>query len=48
LNFYVKNFTFSPIKGGDGNIEYLVQLSNKNCTNKEVDIDRIVDIAFKS
>ena len=48
LNFYVKNFTFSPIKGGDGNIEYLVELSNKNCTNKEVDIDRIVDIAFKS
>ena len=48
LNFYVKNFTFSPIKGGDGNIEYLVQLSNKNCTNKEVNIDRIVDIAFKS
>lgn len=48
LNFYVKNFTFSPIKGGNGNIEYLVQLSNKNCTNKEVNIDRIVDIAFKS
>ena len=48
LVFYVENLTFSPIKGGDGNIEYLVQLSNKISTNTKVDIDKIVDIAFKS
>lgn len=48
LKFYVKNLTYSPIKGGDGNIEYLVYLSNKINENREVDIDKIVDAAFKN
>ena len=45
--FYIKNFTFSPIQGGDGNIEYLVFLSNKINSNIKFDIDSIIMSAFK-
>ena len=47
LGFYVKNITYSPIKGGDGNIEYLVYLSNKVDNNIEFNIDKLVNNAFK-
>ena len=46
LNFYMKNLTFSPIKGGDGNIEYLIYLSNKISSNFKVDIKKIVNNVF--
>lgn len=46
-NFFIKNITFSPIKGGDGNIEYLVFLSNKISSNIKFDINSIVNSSFK-
>ena len=48
LGFYIKDLTFSPIKGGDGNIEYLVYLSNKINSNAFVDIRRIVNLGFSN
>jgi len=48
LDFYIKDFTFSPISGGDGNIEYLVYLSNKISTNKKINIESIVQEGFRS
>ena len=44
---FLKNISYSPIKGGDGNIEYLVYLSNKIDFNCNYDIDSLVKIAFK-
>ena len=43
-NLYVKNFTFSPIKGPAGNIEYLVYLTDMPILN-EIDIEQVVDKA---
>ncbi|MBP5204564.1 TlyA family RNA methyltransferase [bacterium] len=45
-DFYIKNITYSPIKGGDGNIEYLVYLSNKIDKNIEINIEELVNKAF--
>ena len=42
--FTLSNLTHSPIKGGSGNIEYLVHLNGKNEVN--VDINKIVNDAF--
>ena len=47
LGFFVKGLTISPIKGGDGNIEYLAYISNKININLEIDIFRLVNMAFK-
>ncbi len=44
--FYIKDITYSPIKGGDGNIEYLIYLSNKISNNKDININKIVKTAF--
>ncbi len=46
LGFYIKNLTYSPIKGGDGNIEYLVYLSNKIYKNSNLDILGVVNRGF--
>ncbi len=46
LNLYVKNLTFSPIKGPKGNIEYLIYLVS-NETNTCISIENIVDKAYK-
>ena len=43
---YLKNITYSPITGGDGNIEYLVFISNKENKNIIYDIYKLVDAAF--
>ncbi len=43
-SFYVQNLSFSPIKGPEGNIEYLVLISKMECLD-EVDINKIVDLA---
>lgn len=47
LNFYVKNLTYSPIKGGDGNIEYLAYISNKITSNSNFNIKNTIDEAFQ-
>lgn len=49
--FYVENLTFSPIRGPEGNIEYLVHL--KKCAGaggigEEIYIKNIVDEAFET
>jgi len=46
--FYIKNLTSSPIKGGDGNIEYLTYISNKIDTNKNINIEELVYNTFKN
>lgn len=48
LGFFLKDITFSPIKGGDGNIEYLAYFTNKINQNGDICISKTVDDAFKS
>ncbi len=46
LGFKIKNLSFSPIKGPEGNIEYLIYFTkdkNKESTFKIEDIDFVVD-----
>ena len=47
-NFYIKNITYSPIKGGDGNIEYLCYINNKEKNNIKIDVNKLINEAFKS
>ena len=46
-DFHVQNLEYSPIKGPEGNIEYLVHLENGTDGAKEesVDIDAVVEAA---
>ena len=44
--FYLNNLTFSPITGGDGNIEY-ISLFTHSASNAKIDIQSIVSSAFK-
>lgn len=44
-NFYINDLTSSPIRGGNGNIEYLAYFRNDN--KKEVNIYDIVNDTFK-
>lgn len=47
--FHVMDLTFSPIKGPEGNIEYLVQLEKceePGDINEKIQIEKIVDEAF--
>ncbi len=44
LNLSIKNLTYSPIKGKDGNIEYLVELGEKI---GKYNIDKIIDEVFR-
>ncbi len=46
INYKVNGLTFSPIKGGSGNIEYLLYL--RKDTIKNIDIRAIVNDAFKN
>lgn len=41
--FYVSDLDFSPIKGPEGNIEYLIYLKKQETANAEVDIDMVVN-----
>lgn len=41
LGLYVNNLTFSPVKGGNGNIEYLAILSKNNYTVNNVNSEYI-------
>lgn len=45
--FYIKNLTSSPIRGGDGNIEYLTLISNKVDKNVNINIEELVYKCFK-
>ena len=44
--FYLKNITTSPIRGGDGNIEYLTYISNKISQNIDINVAEIVSKSF--
>lgn len=46
-NFYIKGLDFSPITGGDGNIEYIAYFSNKVNYNTSVSIEKTISQAFK-
>ena len=46
MGFVCKGLTYSPIKGGDGNIEYLGYFTNKNKDGIDIDIPKIVSDAF--
>ena len=37
---------YSPIKGGDGNIEYLGYFTNKQIASKNLNIESVVEQAF--
>lgn len=43
--YFVQNLDFSPIKGGDGNIEYLAYFSNRR-SEKTQDLNKTVNFAF--
>ena len=48
IGYSVKNLEFSPIKGPEGNIEYLLYLNNKEedpCVQPPVAPDEIVELA---
>lgn len=49
IGFEIKNITFSPIKGPEGNIEYLIHL--KKCEGQappeiSIDLESVVEEAF--
>ena len=46
-DFYIKELDSSPIRGGDGNIEYVSYFSNKDNDIKSINIEEIVKKAFK-
>ena len=46
-NLFVKDLTFSQIKGPDGNIEYLVYLTNKEIQN-DINVEQIVKEAHET
>lgn len=45
INFYLEGLTYSPIRGGSGNIEYLAYFT-KNGKNNNIDKNNIVNLAF--
>ena len=47
-NFHLLNLDVSPIKGGDGNIEYISHFSNKKDQNSNIDFDKIINSAFNN
>ena len=47
LSFFIEGLTFSPLKGGDGNIEYWMCLSGKTHQSKTPDVDATVKEAFE-
>lgn len=46
--FYLKNIASSPIRGGDGNIEYISYISNKENENIKINIEEFVGKTFRS
>jgi 23S rRNA (cytidine1920-2'-O)/16S rRNA (cytidine1409-2'-O)-methyltransferase len=48
LNIHIQNLDYSPIKGGDGNIEYITLFSTTPKNNKDLNIEKIVKLAFEN
>ena len=46
--FYLQNLDISPIKGGDGNIEYVSMFTNKEQKNATIQFEKIVNVAFSN
>ena len=44
--FYLQNLDVSPIKGGDGNAEYISHFSNKCHSNIRIRFEDVVNLAF--
>lgn len=44
-NYYINNLTSSPIKGGNGNIEYLAYFKRNN--ESKIDINEVIKEAFR-
>ena len=44
-NYYINNLTSSPIKGGNGNIEYLAYF--KRDKERSINVEEVVNKAFK-
>lgn len=44
-NINISDLTFSPIRGGDGNIEYLIYFNSS--VNKKINIKKVIDCAFE-
>ena len=47
-DIYIKNLTFSPIKGQKGNIEYLAYFSNTVYNFEHSEVDKVVRISHES
>lgn len=47
VGFYAENYIYSPIKGGSGNIEYLVKLVKTDKPYKFFNFRRLVESAFE-
>lgn len=48
IGFSILDLDFSPIKGPEGNIEYLLYIEKGEASGKEIDIDAVVDKAHGS
>jgi len=48
FGFYLKNIASSPIRGGDGNIEYISYISNKVKENCNINLNKIIKNAFNN
>ena len=44
--FYLQNITSSPIRGGDGNLEYISFITNKQLSNGKFNVEKIIYNAF--
>jgi len=44
---FIKQISYSPIKGPEGNIEYLIYLSKKESPGVEKNLDLLVDTVVK-
>ena len=42
LNFFIKGLTFSPVKGPEGNIEYLLYMQKRNEKMSVAETDKII------
>ena len=48
INYYLNNMTYSPIKGGNGNIEYLAYFTKDKTNTNNVNYKDLIDKAFKT
>ena len=47
IGFTILNLDYSPIKGPEGNIEYLMHIKKTDAPSAEIDIDKIVEDSHK-